>query len=353
MASTSAPNTKTRRNSSTEKGDLREQLLADLRGGAKGIRRWNERPLKERKAGLKGRGPDLAGAALTGADLAGLPLAGACFDRAVLVKAWLLEADLKRATFRETNLAEGWCAGANLQGADFTGASLVRANLRGCDCRGAAFKGCDLDEANLGGANLCGADLSLANLRGAVFADTLYDEGTHWPSGFRPPVGLVWAGRGAVPRGLDVFVRRLEFLVDNRRLGRALDMLKAEPFQLYASVEDDEVRGAITSQSEPDTVYSCRLGADGRFACCNHELTACVGMREALCKHLLLLIIGLARTGAVDPEAVERWVQASRQRKPKVEREVMSETLERYQAAQAGKQVWRPTRTVPEDYFSL
>jgi hypothetical protein len=66
-----------------------------------------------------------------------------------------------------------------------------------------------------------------------------------------------------------------------------------------------------------------------------------------------VLLIGLTRTGALDPAEVERWVQASRQRKPKVEGDVMSETLRRYQAAQAGELKWRPTETVPEDYYAL
>jgi hypothetical protein len=350
MASTRALKAKTRSGGQT---DLRAQLLAELRGGEKGVRRWNARPLKERKA-VGGRdGLDLSGAALAGVDLASLPLAGARFDRARLTRAWLLEADLKRASFREADLGEAWCAGADLQGADFAGASLAHANLRGCDCRGARFPNCNLDEVNLSGGNLCGVDLSSANLRGVVFTEAAYDEGTRWPFGFRPPVGIVWAGRGPVPLGLDGFVRRLEPHVDARRLGRALDMLKAERLQLYARVEADAVAGVVQSQSEPNKVYSCRLGADGRFACCDQALSACPGMRDALCKHLLVLVIGLTRTGEVDPAAVERWVQASRQRKPKVEGEVMSETLRRYKAAQAGELDWRPTETVPEDYYAL
>jgi hypothetical protein len=352
MASTRLLKTKTGRTRSTPKGDLREQLLAELRGGDKGVRRWNARPLKERKA-VGGDGLDLSGAALAGVDLASLPLAGARFDRARLTKAWLLEADLGRASFREADLGEAWCAGADLRGADFSGASLAHANLRGCDCRKASFQNCSLDEANLSGGNLCGVDLSSANLHGAVFTEASYDEGTRWPFSFRPPAGLLWAGRGRVPVGLAGFVRCLEPYVDARRLGRALEMLKAERFQLYSRVEADGLAGVVKSQTEPTKVYSCRLGADGRFACCDQALSACQGMREALCKHLLVLLIGLARTGEVDPAVAERWVQASRQRKPKVEGEVMSETLLRYQAAQAGDLDWGPTETVPADYYAL
>ncbi len=353
MPNTSALKAKANQTRSTGKADPRKHLLTDLRGGEKGVRRWNARPLKERKAVGGAGGLDLEGAALAGVDLASLPLAGARFDRARLIGAWLLEADLQRASFREADLSKAWCAGADLRGADFTGATLAQTNLRGCDCREAVFAGCNLDEANLGGANLCGVDLSSANLRGAVFGDATYDEGTRWPFGFRPPYGLVWAGRGTVPAGLDAFVRRLEPFVDARRLGRALEMLKAERFELFAQVDGDGLAGVVKGPSEPDKVYSCRLSADGRFACCDQDLTGCQSMREALCKHLLVLLIGLARAGEVEAAVVERWVQASRQRKPKVEGDVMSEALTRYQAAQAGEVTWRPIKTAPKDYYSL
>src|SRR5262245_30297575 len=80
MASTRAPKAKTRQARPTRKADLRTRLLAELRGRDKGIRLWNARPLKERKALAGGEGLDLSGAALAGVDLASLPLAGARFD---------------------------------------------------------------------------------------------------------------------------------------------------------------------------------------------------------------------------------------------------------------------------------
>jgi hypothetical protein len=335
------------------KAELRERLLQELRGGARGVQRWNARPLQERKGAGAWHGVDLTRAVLSGADLGSLNLHEARFDEALLVKAWLLESNLERASFQKAHLEEAWCAGTNFEGVDFRGASLARANLRGCDCRGANFQGADLEEANLCGANLCGADLTDANLRGAVFADTPYNEGTRLPSGLRPPLGLAWAGTGPVPVGLDIFVRRLQDHVDLRRLGRALDMLKAERFQLYSQVEADALLGVVKSQTEPDKVYSCRLAADGEFACCGQDLVPCLGMRGALCKHLLVLIVGLARGKEVDAAAVEAWVQATRRQRPKVDREVMSETLLRYKAAQAGELDWRPTETIPEDYYAL
>jgi hypothetical protein len=336
-----------------DKAELREQLLEELRGGPEGVRRWNARSPEERKGAGPWHGVDLMRADLSCADLAALDLHGACFDGARLVKAWLLESNLEGASFQKADLEQAWCAGSNLEGADFRGAALVRANLRDCDCRRANFQGANLEEANLCGANLCDADLSHAHLRGAAFGDTAYNEGTRLPSGHRPPLGLEWAGTGPVPLALDVFVRRLQEHVEFRRLGRALEMLKGERFQLYSQVEADALLGVVKSQTDPDKVYSCRLGADGEFACCGQDLLPCLGLRGALCKHLLVLIVGLTRSREVEAATVERWVKESRLRKPKFDRDAMSETFLRYKAAQAGVIDWRPTETIPEDYYAL
>jgi hypothetical protein len=148
-------------------------------------------------------------------------------------------------------------------------------------------------------------------------------------------------------------MKRLEGQVDVKRLSRALEMLRAESFQLYSQVEADGLVGVVRSQTEPDLVYSGRLASDGRFGCCTQDLALCMGLRTALCKHLLVLIVGLAKEGKVNRGQVDGWVRASRTKKPTLDQDVMSETLLRYKAAQAGAIDWRPTETIPEDYYAL
>jgi hypothetical protein len=337
--------------------ELRERLLTDLRAGTEGVQRWNARPLEERQEAGSFRGADLACCALAGVDLGSLDFEGASFDGATLGGAWLLECNLERASFAGADLAAAWCAGALLREASFARASLAGCNLRGCDCRKASFADANLQGATLAGADLCGADLSSANLRGATLLMARYDEHTRWPPGFRPGEALEWAGRGDAPIDFDLFVKRLKQYAEQGRLGRALAMLKAERFQLYSQVEADSLAGVVKSQTEDGLVYSCRLCADGSFSCCTQELTGCLGQRDGgrhvLCKHLLVLLIGLARGGLVDPDAVERWVEASRGHQPKIDEEAMSEVLLRYKAAEAGEVDWRPTETIPEDYYAL
>jgi hypothetical protein len=95
------------------------------------------------------------------------------------------------------------------------------------------------------------------------------------------------------------------------------------------------------------------LDVDGGFACCSQDLALCLGLRGALCKHLLVLLVGLVKAGEVDVATVQAWVRASHDHKPKLDAEGMAEILLRYKAAEAGEIDWRPTETIPEDYYAL
>jgi hypothetical protein len=322
---------------------LREQLLAELRGGTEGVRRWNARPFSQRQA----VGP------LRGVDLGELDLAGVCLDGLDLDGGWLRESNLAGASLAGARLEKAWCAGACFHGANLSAARLNGANLCRCDCRGVNFAAASLDRAILDGADLCGADLATASLLDASLAQVRHDAASRFPPSFVPRASMIWIGDGPVPLKLDLFVRKLEKLVDPRRLSRAVEMLKAERFQLYSAVDGAGLLGVVRSQTDAGVVYSCRLGARGRFGCCSQDLAACLGLRGALCKHLLVLIVGLARAGEIDADAVLAWVEASRTRTPSIEPESMSETLLRYHGARSGECDWRPTETIPEDYYAL
>jgi hypothetical protein len=95
------------------------------------------------------------------------------------------------------------------------------------------------------------------------------------------------------------------------------------------------------------------LGADGAFACCTQNLRPCGGLHGKLCKHLLVLLVGLAKAGQLDPTTAEHWAQASRKQRPVLDKDAMSETFLRYKGAEAGEIDWRPTETIPEDYYAL
>jgi hypothetical protein len=141
--------------------------------------------------------------------------------------------------------------------------------------------------------------------------------------------------------------------VDSAALAKALAMLKAERFQLFAEAAADHLVGVVKSQGDPDLVYSCRLAADGSYGCCTQNLRRCGGLRGSLCKHLLVLVVGLTKAGAVDAATLDGWVRASRGRRPALDEDLMAATFLRYKGAEAGEVDWRPTETLPEDYYAL
>ena len=118
-------------------------------------------------------------------------------------------------------------------------------------------------------------------------------------------------------------------------------------------MQADHLIGVVKSQSDPDLFYSCRLAADGAYACCTQNLNVCGGLRGSLCKHLLVLIVGLVQAGQLDATLADAWSSASKKKKPALDKDVMSQAFIRYKGAQAGEVDWRPTETMPEDYYAL
>ena len=137
------------------------------------------------------------------------------------------------------------------------------------------------------------------------------------------------------------------------RLQKAGSMLKAERFQLFSEVKDDVLLGVVRSQSDTNLVYSCRLAADGAFGCCTQNLRPCGGLRGALCKHLLVLIVGLARAGQLASATVDHWIDLSRSREASDRRgsSMMPRRFCGFKGAEAGELDWRPTETIPEDFL--
>jgi hypothetical protein len=73
-----------------------------------------------------------------------------------------------------------------------------------------------------------------------------------------------------------------------------------------------------------------------------------------LCKHLLVLLIGITKAGELSPASACEWVLASRRfRNANLDKDIMSATFLRYKGAEAGELDWRPTETMPEDYYAF
>jgi len=354
----------------TTRDEARDEFLKLLKKGKKGIEQWNAAGDRLAKAG------NFKNVDLAGADLANINFFALDFEKANFTAAVLDSARCDSACFRGANFAKAQCREASFvrgdcSDADFTGANLTKADLGqrfgygpyACNLRNARFVGADLSEANLTGVDLCGADLSDARVGAVEWSKAKFDDSTRLPKGFQPPPTMKWVGKGprpglakakksAGPVDFDTFLGRLK-AHDAAKVDKALKMLKADSFQLFAEVEDDSLVGVVKSQTDNDLVYACRLAGDGSFGCGTQNLKPCGGLQGSLCKHLLVLIVGLAKAGTLDPAKANDWAETSRAQKPAFDKDAMSETFLRYKGAEAGEVDWRPTETIPEDYYAL
>ncbi|MEX0715009.1 MAG: pentapeptide repeat-containing protein [Planctomycetaceae bacterium] len=251
---------------------------------------------------------------------------------------------------------------ANLHGAKFWSSNFRNAKLGTADLTDVRFYRCDLR----------GADLSDALLKGIDFGKSKYDETTILPKlTDAQRRTLKWAGKGpgpaireprrkkprevAVPGSLEFpgMLETLVGLVDSGRLDRGLKMLKAERFQLFAEVLPDSVVGVVKSQTDPDLVYACRIDSAGGFSCCTQNLNVCGGLRGSVCKHLVVLTLGLSQGGELDPATACNWIAATASGDGALDKDRMSEVFLKYKGAEAGEIDWRPTETVPEDFYAF
>lgn len=296
------------------------------------------------------------------------------FDRARLRKATIKGGYFSRASFIGADLSGSKLTGVIADDANFTDANLKTSKLHKSSLRNAVFTNADVQGCDFKECDLRGADLSQSNAAQALgFSKAKYDELTKLPAQFPHWQDMEWTGKGPNPykvaalnqttsanqtsttKSLDFagFFKILEREFDRSRLDKALGMLKDDRFQLFSDHNDEGFVGVIKSQTDAELFYACRLGCDGTFACCTQNLNPCGGLRGGLCKHLLVLTIGLGKAGVLDTARTAMWVEASKKEKPRLDKETMAELFLRYKGAQSGEVDWRPTETIPEDYYTL
>lgn len=348
-----------------QKSNVAAELGELLRGGKAGVQQFNERMESMIFEGF--RNEDFSSAKLSGMKAIAVGFQQCNFDQATMKKMEVRSSDFRKATFRGTDFQGSDLESALFNGCDFTGANLANTLLAEAIFDGANLSDADLTGADLGGTSLKRAQLASAKLDGVKrWVSNPFDEQTTFPADFTIPETFVYVGKGNDPRlavtkaiavdevpDFDVFLERLKANIDADRLSKSLKMLKADRFQLFSEVTDASIVGVVKSQTDKDLVYSCRLTSQGEFCCCTQNLNVCGGLRGALCKHLLVLIIGITKAGSLAPHAAATWAHASSRRKPVLDKDAMSETLLRYKGAEAGEIDWRPTETVPEDYYAF
>lgn len=349
---------------------IREHLWPKLIGGAAGIEQWNNCQPEMRRQ-LSFANSKLDGAMLKGANLQNLHFENSNFDKANLENSILFDCTITASSFCGANLTKADMQRSHAENANFSGASMKGAMLYCANLSNANFKDTDLKKADLRNAELCGADLATAKLDGAKFSCATYDESTSLPADFLQWGDLFWRGDGPDPyeemvkeKIKNLHVQTFEEMLANvkahfeaARIDKALKMLKKERFELFSESEGQSVIGVVKSQTDPDLTYACSLSADGEYTCCTQNLRPCGGLKGALCKHLLVLVVGLSRAEKIDLTNATKWILTSLEHDPatmnKKIKSAMSEIFLKYNAATAGEIDWRPTETIPEDYYTF
>jgi uncharacterized protein YjbI with pentapeptide repeats len=322
----------------------RRDLIEGLRQGAAGVERWNHFDERERRALGEFKKIDLSQCRLAGLKLQYVNCAGANFEGADLSQANLVYTKLRKANLKGADLSE-----VRANSVLLTGANLDGASLRGGQFSYARFLKANLDNADLTGANLTRAE---------------YDAGTIFPAGFDPQAaGMILrtprmkkpTPASPPPQSADfgAFVGKLASVADSGRIRNAVSMLKAEKHQLFAEMSDDRVIGVVRAQSSAQRVYACRLTSAGDFECGTQNLRRCAGLHGAVCKHLLVLTLGLTKAGKLDAGRAFEWLKRAQRQRPSFDKEAMTATFLKYKGAQSGECDWRPTETMPEDYYAL
>lgn len=347
---------------------VRENLLQQLRRGAEGVQVWNESPLTHKllcKVELDKA--SFAGLEIDGIELKLYDLERANFEGAKMSNAKISGCKMSKANFR--------CAVLNgtefvtIQGtnADFTDANLIRSHFADTNLRGANFKGARMAGCYFGKANLRGADFTDADMSDVRMNDVEIDGKTTFPSSFSNYYGINWKGQGKNPyvgtaafdaalgvQDIDDLIFFLKRFIDPSKVVKAIQMLKTNRFQLFSEFDDRGISGIVKSQTDLELFYSCTLNEDGTYSCCTQNLNTCGGLRGSLCKHLLVLIVGLVKADLLTPLRTAKWCAATTAYKAgKVDKEAMTSLFLKYAGATNGDLDWRPTETVPEDYYAF
>jgi hypothetical protein len=92
-------------------------------------------------------------------------------------------------------------------------------------------------------------------------------------------------------------------------------MLQRDRLSLFGHVTNDTIYGVVKSQTNPDLSYGCWLRADGSYACHTNNLNICGGLRNALCKHIIVVLGQFSIYNEIH-DVLREWVRISLNKGP-------------------------------------
>lgn len=281
-------------------------------------------------------------------------MTNASFVEAVAVHTTFENSILRNADFSKVNAEDAYFLQADMQNFVSVKGSFKNANFRNANLKGATF-----DKANLQGANFVDAALDECSFKACPVNEktTLPDKVGGYP-------GVVWKGMGRNPystegRGrvgkdcanLEDLLTSMQMDFDSNRLKKATTMLKANPLQLFVELQENSVQGILKSETDESLTYLCYINNTGTYGCFTQNMNVCGGQTESICKHLFVILIGLASVGELSWSDVAVWTQtASRNGPYYCDENAMAALFKRFKQAEFGQVAWEPIETNPVNY---
>jgi uncharacterized protein YjbI with pentapeptide repeats len=277
-------------------------------------------------------------------------------DAAIFHRADMLGVSLHGGRFRGTVFVEAGLDHADLSDADLTSADLHGATLYQTNLKGALLAG-----ANLRQADLRGAQLETAALAGADLTAAEYDRTTIFPPDFHPDrAGMLRRLVAVMPApaehpppetsDLDLLQQQIAHDLGSPEAD-ALFVLAEHGYGVLATeVQAWRVSGVLSEPGNSDRLYCCRLTSEGNFVCGTDKLVLCGRRRRGYCGHLALLLLTLVQRGQLDPLTALDWLHRGYSPQPRPDRPTLAAILTRFTPTSPD---YRPTETLPEDYYAL
>ena len=138
------------------------------------------------------------------------------------------------------------------------------------------------------------------------------------------------------------------------RINKAISMFRREKNLLYIDKDDDSLKAIIKSQTKPNQLeYAISLKSNGDFFCGTQNLFPCGGLRGKVCKHIILALIAVIKSGVGTQNEMIKWVDNTLSHRPKFIKSEATEIFIKYKYALEGKIEWRPIEVLPEDFMAF
>jgi uncharacterized protein YjbI with pentapeptide repeats len=324
-----------------------------LRKSEESLQRWNATPSLERKVLADCRNVNLSGLKLAHLEFGELDASGVNFEKTDLSGAQLSKTILRHAHLREARLKDANLVSADCRGADAEKADLTNARLTSSDWRGANLQSANLKTADLKQARFQAADLSDANLSDVKVENTQYDEGTRFPEGFKPGRGWVSTSASAdeAPADFNALVTTLTGLFGFARWRDLTSLFNAGLVPLWSEGNPDGMRGVVPEAAKSTAFRACHLTSSGGHQCGTQNFALCDEGRTGVCKHLMVLLLDLARRERIPLGNAVAWARLSLAHDGALDRTALAAIFAAY--AESTQSDYRPNETLPEDYYAL